>query len=260
MAAISYDSVALLRDFAARKAITYPLLADPDSQVIRAFGILNENFPPGHAWYGVPFPGTYIIDERGVVRAKYFEEDHRERYTASSLLVRLGARSGGAGMEVETRHLKLVAAASDAVVRAGNRIRLTLDIELKPAMHVYAPGVQGGYIPIDWQMADSAGWLAHPPEYPAADMLHLPVIEETVPVYQGRFRLARDLTIGQNQEIRPLLNGETLTVKGALRYQACDDKVCYAPQTVPLEWRFQVAQHDSQRAPEELQKRGAGSN
>ncbi len=261
MAAITYDSVALLRHFAAGKGITYPLLADPDSKVIRAFDILNENFPPGHAWYGVPFPGTYIIDERGIVRAKYFEEDHRERYTASSVLIRLGEQAGAATMEVETKHLKLVASASDPVIRGGNRVRLMLDFELKPGMHVYSPGVQGGYIPIEWQMSESKRWLAHTPEYPTAKTLHLPAIRETVPVYKGRFRLARDLTVGQSQEIRPLLSGpKGLTVEGSLRYQACDDKVCYPPQTIPLKWTFQVGQHDSQRAPEELQKRRASSN
>ena len=30
--------------------------------------------------------------------------------------------------------------------------------------------------------------------------------------------------------------GATLTIKGTLRYQACDDKVCYLPQSIPLSW------------------------
>ncbi len=81
MAAVSHDTVAIVHDFAQRKGITYPLLADPDSKIIRAFGILNDNFPPGHQWHGVPFPGTYVVDERGIIRAKFFDEDHRERYT-----------------------------------------------------------------------------------------------------------------------------------------------------------------------------------
>ena len=55
MAAISYDSVALLKEFAERKKISYPLLSDPESAIIRAFGILNDNFPPGDPWYGQRF-------------------------------------------------------------------------------------------------------------------------------------------------------------------------------------------------------------
>ena len=41
LAAISYDSQAILNDFAARHNIDFPLLADPDSKIIRSFGVLN---------------------------------------------------------------------------------------------------------------------------------------------------------------------------------------------------------------------------
>ena len=42
LAAISYDSAAILENFAARRNITFPLLSDPESKIIRDFGILNE--------------------------------------------------------------------------------------------------------------------------------------------------------------------------------------------------------------------------
>jgi hypothetical protein len=245
-----------LRHFAESKGIHYPLLSDPDSRVIRAFDILNQNFPPGHPWYGVPFPGMYIIDERGIVRAKYFEEDHRERYTASYVVTRLVDGGGHVQNQVETKHLTVVASSSDSVAHPGDRVRLILDVELKPGMHVYSPGVQSSYIPIDWQVPESKAWLAHPATYPPSKSLHLPAIRETVPVYQGRFRLARDLTIGQNPEVRPLLSASgDLIVEGALRYQACDDKTCYPPQTVPLKWTFRMQSHDGQRAPVGLQRK-----
>ena len=41
VAAISYDSEAVLADFSQRRGITFPLLSDDDSSVIEAFGILN---------------------------------------------------------------------------------------------------------------------------------------------------------------------------------------------------------------------------
>ena len=41
IAAISYDSEEVLADFANRRGITFPLLSDDDSSVIRAFGIYN---------------------------------------------------------------------------------------------------------------------------------------------------------------------------------------------------------------------------
>ena len=53
--AISYDPVEVLGRFAEKFSITYPLLSDADSAVIRRFGILNTSIPEGHPWYGVPW-------------------------------------------------------------------------------------------------------------------------------------------------------------------------------------------------------------
>ena len=41
IAAISYDSEEVLSDFAERRGITFPLLADDDSAVITAYRIVN---------------------------------------------------------------------------------------------------------------------------------------------------------------------------------------------------------------------------
>src|SRR5215467_2639237 len=40
IAGVSYDSEAILRDFAKRHGISFPLLADPNSETIRAYGVL----------------------------------------------------------------------------------------------------------------------------------------------------------------------------------------------------------------------------
>lgn len=41
MAAVSYDSGAILKDFAERHNIDFPLLADPNSEIIRKLKVLN---------------------------------------------------------------------------------------------------------------------------------------------------------------------------------------------------------------------------
>ena len=257
MAAVSYDSAELLRTFAERKGLHYPLLGDAESKMIRAFGILNENFPAGHAWYGVPYPGTYIIDERGVVKAKYFEDDHRERYTAASILIHEFGEDGLAKTRTATPHLALSYSASDERLSPGGRVTLIVDIELKPGMHVYAPGVMDSYLPIDWKMGGSTAWVAMPVAYPVSRMLHFEEINETVPVYEGRLRLTRDVVIGQQQELGPVLGADrVLAIEGTLRYQACDDRQCFPPRDVPLKWKFGIDRLDSQRAPVELQRKG----
>ncbi|MEI4878535.1 hypothetical protein, partial [Klebsiella pneumoniae] len=80
--------------------------------------------------------------------------------------------------------------------------------------------------------------------------LHLKVIKETVPVYEGHIRLLRDVIIGQDAALAPLLGPDrTLTVEGSFRYQACDEKECYPPKSIPLKWTVHVDALDRQRAP-----------
>jgi len=96
VAAISYDSPAVLKSFADRRHITFPLLSDPESKIIRAFGILNEQIAEGTPQYGIPHPGTYIVDRAGRVTAKYFEDDYTQRYMSAEILVRQFGESAGA--------------------------------------------------------------------------------------------------------------------------------------------------------------------
>ena len=82
--AISYDPVDVLAKFAEERKITFPLLSDPDSKTIKAFGILNKEATGKAA--GVPYPGTFIIDSKGVVRAKVFLDGYRQRHTTDELI------------------------------------------------------------------------------------------------------------------------------------------------------------------------------
>ena len=182
VAAISYDSPAVLKNFADRQHITFALLSDPESKIIRSYDILNDTVQPSNATvYGIPYPGTFIVDPQGKVVAKYFEESYTERVSASDILVRqYGDAAHAVASAAETKHLRLTTSASTPVARPGHRIVLSLEIDLKPGMHVYAPGVQG-YIPIDWKLEEGAAAKLHALEYPASEMLRLPAIGETVP-------------------------------------------------------------------------------
>lgn len=223
--------------------------------MIRELGILNETIPKDNPFFGVPYPGTFVLDAQGVITAKYFEDDFRERYTSADILARQFGVGTEPRTEVEGKQLKLEVASSNGIVGAGQRVSLTLDIEMKPNMHVYAPGVEG-YIPIDWKMKESPAADAHEVSYPASKKLHLVAIDETVPVYQGHFLLTRDITIGQDAKVRPALDSSgKFVVEGTLRYQACDDRVCYIPQELPVKWTFQYAESDRVRVPAELRRK-----
>ena len=81
---ISYDSPAVLKKFSDQMKITFPLLSDPESKTIEAYHIRNEA-ARGKA-EGVPNPGTFILDQQGVIRAKLFLEGYRDRHTTDALI------------------------------------------------------------------------------------------------------------------------------------------------------------------------------
>lgn len=261
VAAVSFDSPELLRHFAERRGLTMTLLSDPDSKMIRAFGILNTSVAETHQFYGIPNPGEYLIGPSGVVKSKYFEEKYAERYTASNILVRdLGGDPNGAVSEHKTDHLYLSNWASDQAVVGGQRFTVGIDVVMEPKMHVYAPGVEGGYIAVEFEVETAKGVEVFPATYPQSELIHLPAIDETVPVFQGSFRILADVKIGQIKDLGPLLNANgDLLLRGNFRYQACDDKLCYLPASVPLEWTVNVEKHDSVRAPENLRRNAESS-
>ena len=82
--AVSYDSAAILKRFAARSAITYPLLSDFGSKTIDAYDIRNMEAP--ERWNGIPHPGTFIVGTNGVIRSKIFLERSQERHTTEALV------------------------------------------------------------------------------------------------------------------------------------------------------------------------------
>ena len=61
--AISYDDQEALAAFALDQNIAFPLLSDVDSEVIKRYEVLNTEITPDDAFlYGIPFPGTFVVD------------------------------------------------------------------------------------------------------------------------------------------------------------------------------------------------------
>lgn len=247
--AISYDSVAVLKAFADRQHITFPLLSDRQSEIIRRYGIFNETVEKSSPSYGIPYPGVYVLDAQGRIVAKYFEDDFKNRDTAALILMRsFGLSAPGPHESVAAKHIQLSTSASDHNVATGQKVLLEVDVDLPANMHVYAPGVTG-YIPIDWKMDSSTGVTIGPAEYPASQSMRLEAIHETVPVFQGQVRLLRTVTVGGPGEIKAILDaGGALTLSGTFRYQACDETTCYNPEIVPVSWKLRVMPLDRVRA------------
>jgi hypothetical protein len=142
----------------------------------------------------------------------------------------LAAGQGVVPKAQETAHLTVTTSSS---AQAG-KVSLFVDVAPKPTMHVYSPG-QKGYIAITLTLNADPAFIAAKAKYPAGEKLFMKVLNETQLVYSKPFRITQDIRF-----VKPAA-GAPLTVKGTLRYQACDDKICYLPQNVPVAWTVDAA-------------------
>jgi len=124
-----------------------------------------------------------------------------------------------------------VAASADALaVVPGRPIVLRFDMVPAAGIHVYAPG-NPDYIPVSVTLAPQAGLQAQPPVYPPAEKYVFGELKETVKVYNRPFQVRQQIVIGR---AAAKAAGTSITIAGSVRFQACDDKVCFPPATLPV--------------------------
>jgi len=253
IAALSYDKPEALAHFAKRKNISYPLLSDPQSKVIETFGIRNEKAAGFAA--GIPHPGLFLLDAKGHVEAKYFEDDYTERMTVAAILAgRFQQPSSAARTEIERPRAKVVSSASASVVKGGQLVRLSLEIQLAEGLHAYAPGAPADFIPVRWTLTDSPGFKSKDAFWPAAKRIVLFGSPTRVPAYEGKLTAVREVTIGNAKALAAAAPNGELTISGSFRYQACNERLCYPPEAIPVTWKLLLESHDRERVPKELQR------
>tara|TARA_B100000959_G_scaffold118107_1_gene124108 strand:- start:8054 stop:8935 length:882 start_codon:yes stop_codon:yes gene_type:complete len=275
IAAISYDSEAVLADFAQRRGITFPLLSDDDSAIITEFGILNtvaaeglgpnaddaavqadvarfvSVFGASQLIVGTPYPGTFMLNSDCEVTSRFFEEFYRERNTTSNVMLKLGVGvSPIEAVQGSTAHLKFTAYPSNSTVTVGTRFSLALEVEPGPEMHVYAPGAEEkGYRVIGFELAPTPLARIEPVQYPESEIYYFEPLDEYVPVYQERFTLLQEIVMHADAEAEGIMADlDALTLTGTLEYQACDDAICFLPQSIPVSFTVDLEMPDRQRA------------
>nr|WP_295661716.1 peroxiredoxin family protein [Polymorphobacter sp.] len=86
LAAISYDDTATQAAFAAKEGVTLTFLSDPGSKTIDAWNLRDPQYKPDSFAYGVPKPAIFVLDRKGVVRAKLAEDGYKVRPTVEAVL------------------------------------------------------------------------------------------------------------------------------------------------------------------------------
>ena len=150
--ALSYDEADALRDFRDAHGITYTLLSDPDSEVIESFGILNTLIDPNdHPWYGIPYPGTYVIGADGTISHKFFDNNLAVRAGPEQLL-RAATGETLAGQDegsIPADSVQVSVALDGDALAAIVQKDLVARFRMPAGRHVYADPAPAGSVAVD---------------------------------------------------------------------------------------------------------------
>lgn len=248
--ALSYDEVDALADYARVHGVTFPLLSDPDSEVIERFGILNTLIDPDdHPWFGIPFPGAYVIDAGGTIAAKFFESSLQFRPAANQLL----RAALGEVVELPPITERPAQVAFDVhfdgdVLHAGVVRDLIVRFAVPDGQHLYGEPVPEGMVATTVEIEPDVGLVAQPPVFPPTRPHTLAGTGETLPVFAGDV-LIRVPIAHLSRSLTQLDDGRVVQrVVGAVRWQACDDDVCHLPRREHFSIDIPAAPHNRPEA------------
>lgn len=244
--ALSYDPVSTLERFASAHGITYPLLSDEGSVAITDLGILNVTLEQERAAYGrtvedrhrgIPYPGSFVLDADGVLVGKRFEQSHRIRPTANTLLSTFGGSDGSdpSGMvTTQTPGVQVAAWLDSDVVYANQTQNAHVRLVLDSGVHVYTDPVPDGFQTLRVQLGGDSGLRTEEATPLQGERFSITGLDEEFFVLDGTvditvpfFLLTNRDTAGDKARAVPL------TVE--VSYQACTGDECYMPEAVSLE-------------------------
>lgn len=239
--ASSYDEANALRDFRDAHGITYTLLSDPDSVVIRSFGILNTLIDPtDHPWHGIPYPGTYVVNPEGTITHKFFDNNLAVRAGPEQLLRAAQGQPMLESMAGETAP----DAVQVSVALDGNTLApmvqkdLVVSFSVPAGRHVYAEPAPRGSVAVDVVLDENKRLVQRPLVRPTSAPHTLSGTGESFQVYHGVFELRLPLTV--NGAVGG--GAAEINVSGEVRWQSCDNEVCDIPTNQRFEFELPVAE------------------
>ena len=247
--AISYDEVDALAEFARHHGITYPLLSDKGSRVIRRLGIENHFVTKDQVpYYGIPFPGTYLVDEAGLVAEKFFSRNLAAREAAESVIdsalgeILLGEDEPTGVVGDDDIRISATYHGGGGSLKSAVRRRIVVRFELAPGLHIYDDPVPEGMVATHIQVDGPEGLHTEAVRKPATRPLELPGLDAPLSVWDGQVDFAipvwaDDRIAGIMDEVRE----DAIEIDVRVRFQACDHRACRIPQAETVSIRVPVA-------------------
>ncbi len=228
-----------LAGFADEHGVTYPLLADVGSVEIKRLGLLNDTIVEERLAWGMemddkhrdlPYPGTFLLDEAGVIIEKKFERSHRRRPSGTVLIEDLmGAQPVPAVSNTDAAPgVQGAAWLDEDSFFPGQSLYAHVRLHIDQGLHLYVPPLADGYLPLRVTIDDLPELTVQPAILPAGDPFRVDGLPEEFWVVEGVVDVRIPFYFSDEGT-----EDATLTVR--VGYQACDEKVCFAPEELQME-------------------------
>jgi len=148
---------------------------------------------------------------------------------ASIAHAQLGGATGGATEIPEPKELVKIAVAP-VHVPAGGSARVSVALQIATGWHINAnPAANENSIATEVAIASAAGLSAAPPVYPSPKVEKLSFDPEPLLVFDGA------TTVPLSVKAAATATTGAHTLKGSIRFQACNDQVCLPPATLAFD-------------------------
>ena len=129
---------------------------------------------------------------------------------------------------------------AETVVPAGSPTRLALTVVLPEGLHVQSDAPRDpSLIPTTLTVDAPAGVSVTHLRYPVPSDFEQEGQPQPLAVFEHEFVTGAEITIADD------VPAGDLVIPGRLRYQACDDRVCFAPQTAQVSWTLRIGPQGS---------------
>jgi hypothetical protein len=188
-----------------------------------------------------------VTDEEGIVVAKFFHDTYKKRDSPELLidaaLGRLVLDDDAPSVRGGDEEVQISAFVhgGKGTIRQGIIRQLVVRCELGEGIHIYGEPVPEGMIPTSVTVSAPPGLVVEDPIFPPTETLQLESMGMELPVWSGTVDIVVPFyAVGElASETRPL-DVDSVEIEVGVRYQACDDAVCFPPKTEKLALRLDL--------------------
>lgn len=136
-------------------------------------------------------------------------------------------------------------AVDSSALRAGHKAWAAVVVEIQPGYHAQShTPLDENFIKFELKPDENPSLKFGDAKYPPAELEDYPALGK-LSVYQGR------VVVHVPLEVKPDAKPGPIEITGKIRFQACDDKVCYPPETPKFSIKTEIVPADAPVKPNE---------